>query len=82
MSCPTCDKTMQCVVASIFWCPTCGTLYPTRDTVPSVPALVERCRLFEDTIIIEGKATVEAVSMWMRLGVPEAIELPAERPPC
>jgi hypothetical protein len=63
----------------VFWCPRCGTLreevttpdgHQTNDTAPS---LVNRCRDYEADL---GPRQIER---WVRLGIPEAIDVPAER---
>ena len=40
MSCPTCDHTMQCVVAGAFWGPRCGSITGPSQKIPWVPFIV------------------------------------------
>ena len=84
MSCPNCDHTMHRLGCQIteclgsFWCPRCGTLN-TEGTV-SVPALVDRVRRYRD-LENEGRGLLPfSLQLWHRLGIWEAIALPANRP--
>lgn len=77
MACPTCSATLNAVVRTataefFFHCPRCGTLQ-VGDKV-YVPALIERCRKFGDTL------GPEWAKLWHRLGIAEAINLPEARP--
>ncbi len=54
MACPTCDHTMQAIVAgdmaAFWWCPRCGTVRSFRSggrVADSVPRLVEHVRSIE-----------------------------------
>ena len=82
MSCPTCDHTMHqmgCRSTDLpfFWCPRCGTI-KTCDAVVGVPVLIDRCRKFQDEAL--GDSPVASTKTWFTLGIPESINIPAERP--
>jgi tRNA(Ile2) C34 agmatinyltransferase TiaS len=74
MACPTCSHTMQKVSGegSMYWCPRCGTLR-YQETMTETTKLVDRCREFEATLGPSWK------SLWHRLGIEEAINLPEDR---
>ncbi len=80
MACPTCYHPMQCLdhARALFWCPRCGTLLD-RDTPISIttPMLVLRCRDFAERMPKE--AAFGRWSDWHRLGIAEAIDVPARR---
>ena len=80
MACPTCSGTMHSLGCRttdrpFFWCPRCGTIKPC-DTEHSVPALVDRCRTFEDKYVGRGKL----FNYWHQLGIRESIRWPEDRP--
>ncbi len=89
MACPTCDHTMNGIGHGLFWCPRCGTLKRANTTVGAseAPKLVERCRLFELGfqpqrllgVVDPKEAQWQMAQAWHRLGIAEAINLPAER---
>ena len=87
MSCPTCDHTMHHIGGEDrrhFWCPRCGTIVTVVSetfTDTTKPKLVERCRTFQDEVLLEGVANTPTVSAWVRLGIMESINTPSERPP-
>lgn len=65
-----------------FWCPRCGSLLikfdaPAGGEDVARPALVERCREFEDKSIAVDSATY--YEDWRQMGLAEAIRLPGER---
>ncbi len=88
MACPTCDHTMQRLGCQLscrgtFWCPRCGTLLVKRDSplvdeTVAAPALVERCREFENLL---NRETWEGDGdpPWVKLGINEAIHKPEDR---
>lgn len=79
MSCPTCDHSMQGIGYGAFWCPRCGTLKASDDSVSS-PALVERCRKYHD-LVDGGRGMVPFnENLWRKLGVADSIALPERRP--
>jgi hypothetical protein len=91
MSCPTCDHTMQCVVAepernrNVFWCPRCGTI-KLCDTEAVRPVLVDRCRKIESEYVIDEHsghlAILDLRIPWRSSGITEAINLPCNRVGC
>lgn len=82
--CPTCSHTLQALFGiggrMCFWCPRCGTLRITSGdhTDDEAPKLVARCRKFEATI---GGVCAEHAHQWHALGIREAINVSANRPP-
>lgn len=76
MACPSCDCTMQGLGYGIFHCPRCGTTL-NADGSYSIPALVHRCRNFEDQVI--GRKTDRYDEVWRRTGIAESINIPANR---
>lgn len=87
MSCPTCSGTMQKVCddgqVRHFWCPRCGTVKMIdagNFESTEAPTLVTRARVYQRDCIVAGRSTVDGVSMWFRIGLPEAIDVPADRP--
>lgn len=77
MSCPTCGHTLQAIGDGMRHCPRCGTL--TLDTEAYVPALVDRCRRFENHFRADEDALL--MQAWRVLGVEESIARPQEREP-
>jgi hypothetical protein len=75
MACLTCDHTMQGVGAGMSWCPRCGRIEDGTGAM-NVPSLVGRCRQFER----EFRGSVEYhMSVWVRLGIHEAVNMPDDR---
>lgn len=86
MSCPTCDHTMHGIGnvpavggEPVFWCPRCGTLEDHTNGITDVvaPKLVSWCREFKAQTA--GRVPVPLVEVWHRLGICEAINVPANR---
>ena len=76
MPCPTCDHTMEGLGYGIFQCRRCGTTKMNDSFF--IPALVERCRRFEQSQI----ETFNSIDdRWRTLGVAESINIPANRRP-
>ncbi len=92
MPCPTCSHTMEAFAGggpedelTRFLCPRCGTVKVTEPDVPDeiyVPKLVERCRLFGDTLA-SCHPTAIAMSLlggaWEALGIAESIRPQEDR---
>jgi hypothetical protein len=82
MPCPTCAHPMRAAgenkVATLFWCPRCGTLCEDCGVngFATAPKLVERCREYQDQQIFDPKDAAE----WHRLGITESIQPPERRP--
>jgi hypothetical protein len=81
MPCPTCDATMTpmgCKVTdrTFFWCPRCGTMKTCEDGPAVMPDLVHRCREFESVRLVVAAGDFRS---WYRLGIAEAINVPANR---
>lgn len=76
MSCPTCDHTLAGIGNGRFHCGRCGTLVAHPRCIIAVPALVERCRQFAETL---GDDEAAGRSEWRRLGIEEAIDVPENR---
>ena len=92
MACPTCDHTMETILAiddcRRHWCPRCGTIRTVfftlngGDTVEDyVPKLVERCREFEPCLWPLDSVNPKFRETWHRIGIAESINLPAGRKP-
>jgi hypothetical protein len=61
-----------------FWCPRCGTLkVDGQNGTVAVPALVERCRKFDNLLILGPLDAI--LADWTRFGIAEAINTPANR---
>lgn len=80
MACPTCSATMQGLGNGMFHCPRCGTIQrvsnsPDWTEPPYVPMLVERVR----TLRMRSGVCSDCRELWYRLGIDEAIHLPADR---
>ncbi len=74
MSCPTCSHTMHAMGCKVtdknfYWCPRCGTMLVCEGGEAVAPALVHRCREFENT------ASIRITGLWTRLGIAEAIRV-------
>lgn len=78
MSCPTCSGTMKTLYAdsesdAIWWCQRCGTIkerWKSGDEESEAPALVLKCRAFEDGL---GTDQASGMAAWNRLGIAESI---------
>lgn len=93
MACPTCDHTMLalgCMVTkeNFYVCMRCGTIKPCGGSgdldVDVVPALVKRCRQFEE-LMFDRELPEDHHVEWLRekwhsLGIGESINVPADRP--
>ena len=62
---------MQGLGYQAFWCPRCGTIF-AADGARYTPALVERCRSYEESVGGESP-------LWKQLGIAESIHLPGDR---
>lgn len=79
MNCPTCSQTMHRLVMTVCWCPICGTIESSEKIYRHVPALVERCRDFENSFPPNNPPTTSYKSEWVRVGIAEAINVPEKR---
>ena len=86
MACPTCSNTMQNLGvpdARVFWCSRCGTIRTFRSDGASesaVPALIERIHNLKAVMTDRVGFHDFDKRTWHRLGIDEAINLPADRP--
>ena len=71
-------------LAPIYWCPRCGTVRIGSDPLSLrdeyTPALVERCRKFEEEQVTDFKIPPEVLEAWQCVGIAEAINRPTNRP--
>ena len=82
MACPICNHTMSNLRDVIFWCPRCGTIADHSDGgMYERPKLVEACRKYENEVLVAGEGSITACSLWYRLGIEAAINVPTARPP-
>lgn len=85
MACPTCSAMMQNIGTDAvrqFWCPRCGTITgPFAYGEAQAPKLVERCRTMALQMGVDDLCNARELRVfWRRLGIAEAINLPANRP--
>jgi hypothetical protein len=80
MACQTCGGTMQGVGYGIFHCPRCGTM-KNLDGSLTTPALVTRCREFEEALVNPATGPVGANLrlLWHTEGIDESIRPPGQR---
>ena len=90
MACPTCGHEMKLLaetqLSKVYYCFRCGTVQRhllgiVEQIDAHVPALVGRCREFQDQLDFHFDSWgPEAEGVWKHLGIHEAINLPANRP--
>lgn len=86
MACSNCDHTMQKLDVPdrrLFWCPRCGTV-KNEGTLGDdfwTPALVVRCREFEEALANPATGAVGANLrlLWHTEGIDESINPPGQR---